>query len=54
MNFNSGEMSFEFNFRFHVLGFTVIPCDENEMIQQVLVTGPYEKNIVNKTKPYQR
>ena len=39
----SGVMNFKFNFRFHVLGFTVILCEENEMIQQVLITGPYEE-----------
>ena len=54
MNFVSGGMNVEFNFRFHVLQFTVILCEGNEMIQRVLVTGPYEENIVNKTKPYQR
>ena len=52
MNFVSREMNFEFNFRFHVLGFTVILFEGNEMIQRVLVTGPYEENIVNKMKPY--
>ena len=54
MNFVSGEMNFEFNFRFNFLGFTLFLCEGNEMIQRVLVTGPYEENIVNKTKPYQR
>ena len=43
MNCVSGEMNFKFNFRFHVLGFTVILCEGNEMIQRVLVAGPYEK-----------
>ena len=54
MNFVGGEMNFEFNFRFPVVGFTVILGEGNEMIQRVLVTGPNEENIVNKTKPYQR
>ena len=53
-NFVSRKMNFEFNFRFHVLGFTVVLCEGNEMIQRVLVTGPYEENIVNKMKSYQR
>ena len=39
----SREWTFKFNFRFHVLGFTVILCEENEMIQRVLITGPYEE-----------
>ena len=42
-------MNFEFNFEFHIFGFTVILCERNEMIQRVLVTGPYEENIANKT-----
>ena len=54
MNFVSGDMNFQFNFRFHVLGFTAILCEGNEMIQRVLVTGPYKENMVNKTKPYQK
>ena len=54
VNFVSAEINFAFNFRFHVLKFTAILCDENEMTQPVLATGPYEENIVNKTKLYQR
>ena len=54
MNFVGGERNFEFNFRFHVFGFTVTLCELNEMIQRVLVTRSYEENIVNKAKPYQR
>ena len=54
MNFVGGEMNYEFNFRFAVVGFTVIWGEGNEMIQRVLVTSPYEENIVNKTKPYKR
>ena len=54
MNFVSGEMTFECNFRFHVLAVTVILFEGNKMIQRVLVTCPYEKNMVNETKPYQR
>ena len=37
---------------FMFLGFTVIMCEGNEMIQRVLVAGPYEENIANKTKQY--
>ena len=48
MNFVGGEMNFEFNFRFHVFGFTVTLCEGNEMVQRVLVTSPYEDKIVNK------
>ena len=54
VNFVSGEINFAFNFRFHVLRFTVTLCDGNEMTQRVLATGPYEENIVNKAKLYQR
>ena len=38
----------------HVLGFTIILCEGTKMIKQILITGPYDKNIVCKTKPYQR
>ena len=38
----------------HVLGFTIISFEGNKMIKQILITGPYDKNIVNKTKPDQR
>ena len=50
MNFVSREMNFEFNFRFHVLGFTVTLGEGNEMIQRVLITGSYETipNIIIK------
>ena len=50
MNFVGGEMNFEFNFRFHVFGFTVTLCEGNEMVQRVLVTSSYEEKIVNKAK----
>ena len=53
-NFVDGEMNFESNFRFYVFGFGATLCEGNEMIQRVLVTCPYEENIVNKTKTIPR
>ena len=44
------DINFEFRFRFHVLGFTVIFCESNEIIYWFFITGPDTENIVNKAK----
>ena len=54
MNFVIREINFEFNFRFHVLGYTVILRKGNEIKQEVLATSPYEENVVNKKKNIQK